>query len=584
MKVAGFRSVTYDLILRIRPSLTCLIGANEHGKSNLLDAINFLDGFTFEPTDTNTWVNAANHPRLVYRLELSKGERADIVKALDQDLAGPISEDSEAVKTRNFQQRSRDYFAAGGSEITQTVYSNSTRVITVPNVVQYSGFAPRSSANTHLIPAWTQKHLPAVRLFEGSDDLVDSITLDELNSRKNLPFEGLLKIAGAWNDRALLFEESVAGRQRLDQAARALTRRIRKIWSQAGNHTYLFDQSGGILHLSIKDPTTFDVPSRRSLGLRSFFSFYLALYAETNETDPKGFILLFDEPGIHLHPQGQKDLLREIRKLAVKNQIVYTTHSPFMIDRNEPENTILVFKSATGKKRGTRINYKPWGANWNPLSGALGVTASDAFFLPDRPLLVEGTSDKLYLATYMRLSQAETGADLNYLNMIDADRREDVEATLRILLGADRAVVVLVDGDPGGGDWIKHLKRLAGSKKGLVQVLNIGEILNSSKPVSIEDALPQAEFFVAAQQYVNTVIQSDHVIDTLRVMELAESHTLGRALADYLANASVIKRAKDLSKTSIAHLFCQSALSKPAKDDRITRVCVEITRALQISD
>jgi predicted ATP-dependent endonuclease of OLD family len=320
------------------------------------------------------------------------------------------------------------------------------------------------------------------------------------------------------------------------------------------------------------------------LGFRSFFSFYLALYAETNETDPEGFILLFDEPGIHLHPQGQKDLLREMRKLAEKNQIIYTTHSPFMIDRNEPENTVLVVKGSVGKKKGTTLNYKPWGANWNPLSGALGMSASDAFFMPDRPLLVEGTSDKLYLATYMRLCQPTTRADLNYLNMLDADRREDVEATLRILVGTDRPVVVLVDGDPGGADWTKHLKRLAGTKKGLVKVLSLGEILNSNKEISIEDALPQHEFFAAAQRYVTDVLQSEHVIDAARVLELAENHTLGRALADYLANAVVIKRAKDLSKTNIAHLFCQSELPVPAADDRITRICLEVTRALEIGD
>ena len=43
-------------------------------------------------------------------------------------------------------------------------------------------------------------------------------------------------------------------------------------------------------------------------------------------------ILLLDEPGLTLHGKAQGDLLRYFdEKLAPDHQIIYSTHSPFMI-------------------------------------------------------------------------------------------------------------------------------------------------------------------------------------------------------------------------------------------------------------
>lgn len=583
LRIAGFRSVADEITLRIRPELTCLIGANEHGKSNLLDALNLMDGGTFDEFAKNTGSRKKDQPNLRFVLQLSDKERKDIAATLKAYLEEPEPEDDAGKRSRAFVQSSYKYFDLGKSRLDLILDPENARRIILPGLVSYA--VPSFDATkpqAHLVAKWVLDHLPQVRLFQPTSELADSITLQDLNGRKNLPFEGLLKLADGWDDRALLFEDSTRARQRLDQLGRALTRKIQRIWSQGSGHTYRFDNTGGRLHISIKDPVAFDVPSRRSLGFRSFLSFYLTLLAETDEVDPDGYLLLFDEPGIHLHPQGQKDLLAELRRLASNNQIVYATHSPFMIDRNEPASTVLIYKGSKGKEKGTRVNYKPWGANWHLLNGALGVTPADAFFLPERPVVVEGTSDKLYVATYMSLTRKHTGADLNFLTIIDGDRSGDVEAIVRILTGAGRDVTVVIDNDEGGRDWAKALSKLAGSKRGTVVVLNLGKVCDTAKPVSIEDLLPESDWQIAVQKYVTDLIGSDHAIEWTELTELAKSRTMGRAVADYLVAAGVLESVKKFSKTNVAHLLCQQTLPVPDSTSPMTRLCMEITRRIMI--
>jgi predicted ATP-dependent endonuclease of OLD family len=171
LKVIGFRSVANELTLRVRPKLTCLIGANEHGKSNLLDAINFLDGLVFDSNDKNTNSALSTVPGIRFRLEISKTERLGLIKELEDELSKPSSEDVQEQKTRNFVRNARDYFASGKSEVVQYMSSKSSRTITIPGIVVYSNFKPRTTSQPQVILRWLSNNLPRVRLFAAPNDL-----------------------------------------------------------------------------------------------------------------------------------------------------------------------------------------------------------------------------------------------------------------------------------------------------------------------------------------------------------------------------------------------------------------------------
>lgn len=580
VQIEGYKSVEQKLALH-PGRLTCLIGANEHGKTNVLEALNLLDGGDFDAFDRHLEADPEEAPNIEFELELtSDAERKDLRQALDLEIGvleglSNASEFVDDIKAyRKASVRLKDKLTV---DITLNVQPDSSRRLTIDG-------ADTDLAESGPLEEWFTKAVPTAQMFEASADLVDSISLQELQGKKNLPFVGLLKLAAAWDDVESLFTGDNSAHRLLQKAGKTLTRRVRKIWSQGAEHTFRFDESGGRLHIGIEDPTTYDKPSRRSLGFRSFFSFYLALYAETDEVDPEGFVLLFDEPGIHLHPKGQKDLLRELRRLSVRNQIVYSTHSPFMIDRNDPAAAVLVQKGLRQPQRGTRLVTRPYGQNWAAVQGALGITASDSFFPADRVLLVEGRSDKLYIGKYMTLCQKGTGADLNFLTVMDAEVREQVEDYVRMLLANDREIVVLADADRGGDQLSVSLKRLAGRKKDLLKFLDLRSFLDSKKEVSIEDALPFDVWIAVLQEYSTKVLKSQTSVDPSAVRRLAETRTLGRASAIYLAQIGALSSESRFSKTTMADLWCRREITPPVDASPLFSLCRAITKSLKLAD
>lgn len=87
----------------------------------------------------------------------------------------------------------------------------------------------------------------------------------------------------------------------------------------------------------------------RSKGFNWFFSFWVWFKA-IQECETAPYILLLDEPGMHLHATAQRDLVEFLEDLSEKYQIIYTTHSPYMLERlkkkvycvaNEEKGTVI---------------------------------------------------------------------------------------------------------------------------------------------------------------------------------------------------------------------------------------------------
>lgn len=80
----------------------------------------------------------------------------------------------------------------------------------------------------------------------------------------------------------------------------------------------------------------------RSRGFVWFFSF-VAYFSELDAAKTSDLIVLLDEPGLALHATAQDDLLRYMEeRLAPEHQVIYTTHSPFMIDATHSERARTV--------------------------------------------------------------------------------------------------------------------------------------------------------------------------------------------------------------------------------------------------
>jgi energy-coupling factor transporter ATP-binding protein EcfA2 len=148
--------------------------------------------------------------------------------------------------------------------------------------------------------------------------------------------------------------------------------------------------------------------SERSAGFIWFFSF-LVKFARVRR-DGGALVLLLDEPGLTLHGKAQADLLRYFsEKLVPNHQVIFSTHSPFMVPADElpsvriVEDHILSPRPGQWVSEGTKVREDPLVTDRDtlfPLQGALGYEVTQTLFVGRNTLLVEGPSDLLYLQAF----------------------------------------------------------------------------------------------------------------------------------------------------------------------------------------
>jgi energy-coupling factor transporter ATP-binding protein EcfA2 len=148
-----------------------------------------------------------------------------------------------------------------------------------------------------------------------------------------------------------------------------------------------------------------DTPfSERSAGFVWFFSFLVKFAQVKDEETP--VVLLLDEPGLTLHGKAQGDLLRFFDdKLAPHHQIIYSTHSPFMVSPDRLMSARVVedqidTRGARPVPFGTKVREDVLERDSDtlfPLQGALGYEISQTLFVGKNTLLVEGPGDILYI-------------------------------------------------------------------------------------------------------------------------------------------------------------------------------------------
>ncbi len=178
----------------------------------------------------------------------------------------------------------------------------------------------------------------------------------------------------------------------LDDASATLTKDISERWRQKkyevqfradGHHFYTFVKDE-------RDPALIRL-EERSKGFQWFFSFDLMFMHESAGTF-KGCVILLDEPGLHLHPDAQRDLLARLRTYAEDNTLLYTTHLPFMIDLQRPGDVRVLSETPNGPVVTENLNLGQPEAKF-VLQAALGMSGSTSYLVAQRNLVVEGVDD-----------------------------------------------------------------------------------------------------------------------------------------------------------------------------------------------
>ncbi len=282
----------------------------------------------------------------------------------------------------------------------------------------------------------------------------------------------------------------------LKSASSKLTKEFKEWWQQ-GEYVFDLQADGDFFKVWVSDtlrPEPIELEGR-STGLQWFLSFFLIFLVESKDAHANTVILL-DEPGLSLHPVAQKDLFRFFERLAENNQLLYTTHSPFLVDPDHLDYVRAVYVAedgATAISADLRagVNPKQTANSIYPVHAALGLSVSETLFHGCQPIIVEGVSDQLYLsAVKTLLIRKKKIAPKRELLFVPSGGAKGATTAASILMGKDEVLpVVLLDGDTIGKGAATSLKSGL-YQKAPKRVLDIGDLL-SMPGAEIEDLMPR---------------------------------------------------------------------------------------------
>jgi hypothetical protein len=290
----------------------------------------------------------------------------------------------------------------------------------------------------------------------------------------------------------------------LRSASLSLTGDWVELWT-GDQHRLDFDVDGEYLVLQVSDShSPFPVPfEERSQGFRWFLSFYLIFLVESRKAH-NGAILLLDEPGLHLHPTLQVRLIKFLARISEVNQIIYTTHLPFLIDGAHFEQVRTVFLTGSPPRKAVvsedlRASGDP--DTLFPLQAALGHSIAQSLFLSRWTLIVEGLTDFWLLRALHSCLAAMKDADalIDGVAILPAGGAALIAPLGAIMLASrgrtDGRMLILLNGDHAGRDAARQLEKAFGEA---APVMTVGGLLGVDE--AMVDDLVIRDVYAAAVQ------------------------------------------------------------------------------------
>ena len=273
---------------------------------------------------------------------------------------------------------------------------------------------------------------------------------EELNQEELKISKALIQLSGIDEDRLLEtdnFEEFIA---QLEATSNNITDKIFKYWTTNKDLEIEFkidsrEANQKVLDIRVKNTKhRVTLPfGNRSKGFQWFFSFFV--WFSKIQGEDKNYILLLDEPGLNLHASAQKDLLTFIENLSNEYQIIYTTHSPFMIDSNHLERVRTIYDSDEGSGISEAIQEKDPDTLF-PLQAALGYDIAQNLFISQNNLLVEGPSDLIYLTIVSNILKEKNKSGLkDEVTIVPVGGMDKVSTFISLLRGSKLNIVCLLD-------------------------------------------------------------------------------------------------------------------------------------------
>lgn len=459
VQVMNYKSVEDCTPFEICP-VTCLVGKNEAGKTSVLEALHKLNPDVAQMGKFDVLLEYPRRRRKEYQRRaenqpddalISKWEiDADDLNTL-RSVFGADTVKPGIVEIRKGYYEGRQWIFESAEPISETTLS-----------------AAACKRLDKLLPKFL--YFSKCNIMDGRI-AIDTLIKNRKRGRLSGPdriFVALLELVDTEPEHLSSIESSEELTADLEAASAPITDQISRYWSQNTALRVSFRLHDGLP----QDPPPFDSGpvfetrilntrhnitlnfDERSTGFAWFFSF-LVWFSQVKRVFGDNLFVLLDDPGIGLHARAQADLLRYIaQELEPSYQVIYTTHSPFMVEaknlaRARTVEDITIIEDGREKFLGTKVGQKILSTNSDtliPLRTALGFEITKSMTRGNGTLLVEGPAEALCLNWFSRRlnEQGRTGLPSDW-SIIPCGGGERVGAFMGLFGANDGNVAVLLD-------------------------------------------------------------------------------------------------------------------------------------------
>lgn len=381
-------------------------------------------------------------------------------------------------------------------------------------------------------------HIPNFILFRSFDEekIKDVMTFEE--ARNSQFIKDLTKISGGKLD----IEEIIKKQQDdfwiqnlQEQFSASITKDFMDYWDPDKrdkiNHVDIrIRVANSKISFFVSNPNTRQqlFPSQRSKGFQWFLSFYTRIQSNANSNEDN--IILIDEPGLFLHAKAQESVLKVLNSLSKKDQIIYSTHSPYLFEDDKLERIRLVEKDKEDHSHIVNKFYNTKDQDaLTPILTAIGhnIFSGIVFDEKKNTVILEGISDYLIINAMLKSLDFKQNNKIYFIPMKGAN---SIDKYVPFFIGWGLNFLVIVDNDDKGKEVKQELieKWLMGDK----QIIPISENSNES----IEDLFTHEEYFktlLNKEDYKGDVLISKQLNDSQKII-------VAKKLQKELTNGSLI--------------------------------------------
>ena len=269
----------------------------------------------------------------------------------------------------------------------------------------------------------------------------------QANSKECLPLESMCHLAKI-NDIAGSLKkayelQSNYPRTLWDKVAKKSTNYIKSVWQGFENSRFVISPDGNFVDMHILGTDNYYTMGQCSSGFKRLITFLLLISAKSVIGELSNTLILIDEPDISIHIQGQRNLMNNLIALGKKNYVLYSTHSPFMIDRDNISRHLVIKKDneQTTIEQLENANY----SDEEVINTALGYSVFEA--IKSKNILFEGWTDKFVFDLVNYHKKTFVLGDGGEIGVVHCQGVKNIIPVTKLLDLANKNYIILSDSD-----------------------------------------------------------------------------------------------------------------------------------------